>query len=474
MKRILAMTLALLFAFTSAALAENAITYEFSVSVDEAAAQQVLSPVLETLLQGDNSISVTNLISAFSRLMDGLGVRVTADLRDTFPFRCVMDVLFKNQSLLDLSVETTETEVLMTSTLIPDHALSVPLESANEATAVSDQELMRAAGAAALSLLDPTTAFVGGLNASETRGAFSGDAYEGGTSCITIELNDAAIADYLDSLMTDEVRELVTLFAEVMEINADRIFNAWANMNEEVRTANAYNYLIRLVQDDEHSLIGASLTVFRGSAQTATLSIGFDGQSVKIVFGSLYSTEANYWCEADVALDSTGDAMTVTCTAREYLGSTEMSYAAVRAHPLMKLPETSLSVNLTCADAGMNWQAVCKWTDAEKTLLPFDSVAITSTGSAGLNNGIPDGNVTIDLLLNDIRTMGMTASLTESDPLPGMQQGLTVCDMTSRSNEQLELQDEILTKLTNKLTVRMIKLLPLDVMMTIPNLINIP
>lgn len=474
MKRILALTLALLLAFSASALAESAVTYEFSVSVDEAAAQTTLTPVLEQLLQGEENINVRNLISAFGRLMDGLGMRLTVDVRDTLPVRFSADIVMKNQALMDLAFEATESEVLMTSTLIPEYALLSPIDSVDKDNVqISDEALMNAASAAFNSLIQPLMVFIGGLEPVETRGAFSGDAYEGGTVCTTFELNDADVADLLDSLMTDEVRELITLFAEAADTNPDRVFNAYASLNSKVREANAYSYLIRIIQDDTSAWRGLSVTVYSGSNQAATLSLGFNDGGLKLVYGMNYSAGANYWYSADLSCSTGEDAFGIVYASDEYLGSTSQSFAAVQASPLAELIATQLTAAVSRMDNGFAWQADCTWTDADMNILPFASVTLDIEGNADLTGVIPAADMTADLMLDDVRVVGMTTVLKQDDPLPAMQEGLIVCDVTSRSNDQLELQDEILTKLGNKLTVRMIKLLPLDVLMSVPNLLNV-
>lgn len=114
------------------------------------------------------------------------------------------------------------------------------------------------------------------LPSQQATGSFMGDAYEGGTLCVTRTLTDEDIATLVDSL------------AAVLKAHGladDTMLYSLAQENQAAAEANRYTYITKQVYNGENTLVGLSLAVLDGDSQVMTLSIDPTEEGRMLVLG---------------------------------------------------------------------------------------------------------------------------------------------------------------------------------------------
>jgi len=278
MRKWTALLLALLLAITPwIALAES---YEIKVSydLDGEALAPALTEVAQLMAQtlGEDvavdmlaGMDAEAMAKAVELLMDATsftiqyqpeGVRVVCSMRD--------------QYLCSVFVTWNETEIALSTNLLPDVKLTLPLAEATDML-VQFAEVDWAALGQELAVR--TAHWAASQPAVEDVGSFGGNAYAGGTRRLYYAITDADIADLLDSLLlgmesNDSLMGLLkTLFGEAQTAAAIRDFREY---NVYVRQESRYHYDFSLVYNKNNVLLGLSLNVLEAEELIASASLG--------------------------------------------------------------------------------------------------------------------------------------------------------------------------------------------------------
>lgn len=197
-------------------------------------------------------------------------------------------VYLADETLLELAnLVDDQGLVQMVSNLLPNHYIAYQLtdeENARlaEARNVMDntdwQAVLKELTAVAQSWWD-------GLPRQESKGNFIGDAYTGGTRCVSCSFDDAILAQLVDALS-----------AALQQYGVDDNFlaeylyqeNFWASVaaaNQEAAQANRYGYTVKHIYSEADALVGMSLIVLDGESQVMTASLGTNENGGKLVLG---------------------------------------------------------------------------------------------------------------------------------------------------------------------------------------------
>lgn len=283
MKKLLALLLALL--LPAVALAE-AGRIDVTLTVNEENAGRLFA---ESGIFAGNQ-NEEKLCASLAKLLNGLRVSLlTQENAGRF------ELAVGDTVLLDLSVMLGGEDFILTSDMLNGKGLAVPLSEMQ----LEDDAFIR--------LMERTDWFgllsgmgmaamqsVQGVEATRTRGSFSGDAYTGGVYCTTITFDDAQIAALLNALLTDDLRTLIMQLAEYWEFDGEALLTQMLARNDEVTQANEHHYVLRLVEGEDLEPVGLSFTALRGNEQLATLSLGIENDSLHMVVGFGLDSE-NYW-----------------------------------------------------------------------------------------------------------------------------------------------------------------------------------
>ncbi len=114
------------------------------------------------------------------------------------------------------------------------------------------------------------------LPSQQATGSFMGDAYEGGTLCVTRTFTDKDIAALVDSLAA---------VLKAQGLADDTLLGSLAQKNQAAAEENRYTYIARQVYNGENTLVGLSLVVMDGDSQVMTLSIDPTEEGRTLVLG---------------------------------------------------------------------------------------------------------------------------------------------------------------------------------------------
>lgn len=187
---------------------------------------------------------------------------------------------------------------MVLSNLLPEHYIAYQcsdeeLTRRNEAYEVAQRTDWQAAAG---ELTNAVQGWWNGLPVQQENGSFMGDAYTGGTLCVTRCFDDAGIAECVGSLA-----------AVLQNFGVDNVFlqaylgqkNLWDSVkqaNRNAAEANRYAYVVKEVYSPENTLIGLSLTVLDGESQVMTASLGLDKDAWKLVLGWGLNEKNYYLC----------------------------------------------------------------------------------------------------------------------------------------------------------------------------------
>lgn len=283
MKKILALLLALL--LPVAAFAE-ASTLEMSVTMDVENA----ASIFKSMGMFNGATNEEELCRLFAELVDGFRMRLlTQDDATRF------EMSFDETTLLDLSVLYGGENLIFTSDMMGGTGLSMPMALLNPEhdeflTLLADTDWEGLLGGMAMAVMQQIDA----VEITETRGSYSGAAYEGGVYAINVTLDDKVIAGLLNAMLTEEVRALIGKMAAYWDMDGESLLAQIDAVNAEAAADNAHRYIIRVVYDEAMNLIGLSVTVMQGEKQLCALSIGVDEAQLRIVAG-FGLDDVNYW-----------------------------------------------------------------------------------------------------------------------------------------------------------------------------------
>lgn len=451
MKRLLALLIALL--LPTAALAQASCT-EWLMTVDETLCAQIYAA--SGLFDEKQA---ERLSAALAKVMNGLGVRVITQDNGG-----ALEMVMAGKTVADFTALEQDDQLIITSTLAPGYAMTLPaqqLTAENDAleTLLAQVEWAQLVSGAADALMQTADC----IEVTTTRGSFSGDAYEGGVYCTAIRLDDSDVSALLSSLLTEDVRALVTALCQAMELDAESLLAEVDALNQRVAQENAYEYLIRLVSDETGRMIGVSAVVMHGTEQLATLSVGLGEQELRIVAGTGMGEE-NYWLDlVIVAGDSDEKAiLAVKGTVREFLGAKDQDFRMAAALAADFLASTVWTAKVSPYQNGVTWAFTQNTTYSGGETVE----RVTLTGMTIREDTMI---CTAKLALNNAEYMTLAFSRKPCEPVTADYSGLTLCDLSVDDQAQEALLEEIGEDLGMNLVLRLLEVLPLDVLTMLMN-----
>ena len=349
------------------------------------------------------------ILQIAQRIVNGFALEMT--MQDN---AAVVRVRMGGDELMDLSIHDQDGMSYMTTSLLPGYAL---VERASSSTSVTpDTDWAKLAD----SSQNAFRAWLSERAPVITYGAFSGAAYESGVRCFTWTFAQEEIAALLSNLLSGEVRVAVTPWLLSAGLNAGDTFSWIDNMLKSADDGE-YSYILRLVDDAAEEPVGVSLTVLREEAQIASVSIGA-GEVERIVIG-LGMQKENYWWEFTMNRTSRGNTTEYSGISREWAAPKEQSFAVVQAS---NQPKTQY-----------RWFFTSKQLDEANKL-----------------------NVAILPMTEDAEQRALLAVEVDLEPaeaITPIPDGLTVC-----ADTDTEKYDTLMNQFSAVLAARMIKLLPMD------------
>lgn len=451
MKRLLALLIALL--LPTAALAQASCT-EWLMTVDETLCAQIYAA--SGLFDEKQA---ERLSAALAKVMNGLGVRVITQDNGG-----ALEMVMAGKTVADFTALEQDDQLIITSTLAPGYAMTLPaqqLTAENDAleTLLAQVEWAQLVSGAADALMQTADC----IEVTTTRGSFSGDAYEGGVYCTAIRLDDSDVSALLSSLLTEDVRALVTALCQAMELDAESLLAEVDALNQRVAQENAYEYLIRLVSDETGRMIGVSAVVMHGTEQLATLSVGLGEQELRIVAGTGMGEE-NYWLDLVIVADDSDEKaiLAVKGTVREFLGAKDQDFRMAAALAADFLASTVWTAKVSSYQNGVTWAFTQNTTYSGGETVE----RVTLTGMT-----IREDTVicTAKLALNNAEYMTLAFSRKPCEPVTADYSGLTLCDLSVDDQAQEALLEEISEDLGMNLVLRLLEVLPLDVLTMLMN-----
>lgn len=451
MKKLLALLIALL--LPTAALAQASCT-EWMMTVDENLCARIYA---DSGLFDEKQAE--RLSAALAKVMNGLGVRVITQDNGG-----ALEMVMAGKTVADFTALEQDGQLIITSTLAPGYAMTLPtqlLAAEDDAleTFLAQVEWAQLAGDAADALVQTASC----MDVTTTRGSFSGDAYEGGVYCTTIRLDDSDVSALLSSVLTEDVRALVTALCQALELDAESLLAEVDALNQRVAQDNAYEYLIRLVSDESGRMIGVSAVVMHGPQQLATLSVGLGEQEMRIVFGTGMGEE-NYWLDLVIVADDTAENALIAArgTVREFLGAKDQDFRMAAALADDFLASTIWTANVSPYQNGMTWAFTQNTTYSGGETVE----RVTCNGMT-----IHEDTVicSVKLALNDAEYMTLSFSRKPCEPVTADCSGLTLCDLSVGDQAQEALLEEIGEDLGMNLVMRLLEVLPLDVLTMLMN-----
>lgn len=440
MKRLLALLLALL--LPGCAAAES---YELSVSI-EVNEESFASFAMPTV-QGDPALSnvdARTLIAEVVECLNGMSTQLIFK-EDAWQAK----VNLGTGELLDAAVYTQDERAFLTSSMMPGYALYDALESEASVPAV-DSDAVCAGMESALS------AWLGNLEPTVSYGTFDGDAYEGGAKCTTYSITDMDVAALVSALATEELRVLAAEFLTALGLDDAALLTQFDALNARVADEDAGLYILRIVTDEADAFVGASLTVVHGQAQVATLSLGAAENRIRLVVG-LGLRAQNYWWELDCSFNNLQSSTYISGNAREWVADKAESFSYVR-QTNAPLADYALRLNLSKAGSRYLWVGNISVSGIE-----YNEELCAVSGSC--NVGTKELDCTISLGAEQSAPLALKVRFGPADAIPPMDETLQLCSLSAP--EDVEKCQELLEKFAARIMARLIKLLPMDIIMTL-------
>ncbi len=444
MKRLVALLLALF--LPVCALAET-----FEVTMEVQTAQALFSALVDQSVQqpmrleGVSSESVAKLLQAL------LGnTKITAVTQEN---ASSVSITLNGNSFLDATTYMSDSESLMTSSLIPGYVLVEDAAPTSAAEAENEKKIAE----------DVQTAYEAWkktLPVETAHGVFSGDAYTGGTVCTTWTITDSDIAALMTAIMTPELREMIEQHADAETAGKDSILSAFDAANARVAEENKYTYTIRRVTDDDDQLIGFSATVFDQAAQVATFSLGKSEQSTRVVIG-LGLKQENYWAEC-VLTESQRDQTTfIKGEMREWTADKSESFAYVTE---ANAPAMSYLMNCIMTKSGQRelWDGhvyLGTKANAGKEMLSF---------SGSINKANQSFEAKCSLVEN--QQPMMTFSLSKKPAAEIMPPDASLVRCAETDPDQGELYEKVNQEFMFAITMRLMQIIPFDLLLKLDGL----
>ncbi len=451
MKKLLAILLALLLPICG--LAE---THTFSVSID---ADDIVFPQqMKRLLQNFLSMDDESLLlcsQIVQKVMDGFAVSMT-----TQEDALALDIQFAGQPLIDVTTYTKEAANYCVSSLMPGHAfvegLPQSAETMREAASIDWSAVAASAAAAASqwrSNIEPIT----------NTGLYEDDAYVVKGTCTTWIFGDQDIAALLTSLATKEVRDALTLVLEAMGEDAQNLLIQFDAKNASVADEDLYLYLLYITENEAGKIAGISLDIYGETATEllASISLGLEDK-LELVLG-LGLNGDNYWWQVRAEVQRHGDITAVNGVTREWLGDKGMAFKTV-TETYKPIYDAKWRCDVSASENQLSWKGELASNDETKRTL------LATEGNWSAETDTFEGRVCFGPL--DSAALTVKISYGPDQALPQLSDNLIACLATDPADEKL--YQELMDQIVNRFAARLLKLLPLDLVMTLDQQLSTP
>lgn len=450
MKKLLALLLAMLLP-----LSGFAETYVFSVSVE--ADEEAFVQLAKEALASDPSVAPADTESyakLIHQVLNGLG------LNAAFQENAMsLELLLGGGKLLDFAAYESQQEVNLTSTMLPGYALVSEMNDQGSSEQALLDDLAETDWAAICEgVMRGLQEWYAVIEPSVSRGAFDGDAFEGGTRCTTWMLSDMDIAALANALLTDEVREVLSVVMTALALDAEKMLAQFDELNDKVADEDRYLYLFRVVRDDADRLVGMSLTILQENDQVVTVSLGIKENEARLVAG-LGLNKQNYWWEFTASHQQEDDVTRLSGISREWVADKADGFSYVRAEmePAFNI---DWQCNVTKSGNGCTWDAIV--TSGETCIASSYGTTDLDKSSLEYQFGIGDAAAS---------PLTVKLSICPTDAIPSMADGLTRCSISDPADAKT--YDQLVKQLAASFLARLMKLLPMDMLMTM-NEVTLP
>lgn len=283
MKRLLCMVLVLMLLCGSAFAEENQAVITFSANETQ---------LIDLLTQMGAPGEVKLLAQGLEELLAKL--RLEFQWRDNASWG---GVWLADTTVVDMATfQDDEGLIQLTTSLMPEHYIAYQFTEAEMTRNRDAFSTMTSTNwlAVANELAEAAQAWWNELPGQESAGRFIGDAYDGGTRCVTRSFDDEDLACAVDRLSTILQQHGVDndFLTAYLGLN-----NLWESVQTANRTAaqnNRYHYTVKQVYDDNGDMRGLSFIVLEGENQLMTASLGMNESGWKLVLG-WGKNERNYY-----------------------------------------------------------------------------------------------------------------------------------------------------------------------------------
>lgn len=366
-------------------------------------------------------------------------------------------------SLFDMVVREIDTALYLTSSLIPGYALVEEMNGMhfpfqNKEGLAEDPTLQRNADSIEIAISN----LLVGIEPTTVHGAFRGDAFEDGTWCTTWMFSDKDIAAWLSAFMTDDVRSLLAQMMPALELNASDLLSKIDEINDRVADEDKYSYILRVVRDDADQFVGLSITVTEDVSQLATISFGMTDEGVRTVIG-LGMDVQNYWWEYTVQTSTREHLTFIKGSSREWVADKGESFTYVSK---TNAPVSIYTWNCNMTKSGQRylWDGTLYTGDATDV----SQIVCTYRGSVNLASSAFE--TSISMMKTSRTAFTLEISYKPVEPISAMDDEiLTQCFLNDPT--QTELYNELNSCFSMEMTSRILKLLPLEVIFTLDEML---
>lgn len=462
MKKLLSLALAVLLALAPAcSLAGNAVQIDFSYEYDAEALAPALQDVLDAaaLVIGSDAydllevMTIEQMAEAVALLMNN--TVFTAYVQpDCIRLECSM----QGKYVCDVLVAWNADEIALTSNLIPDVKLVIPLDAAKEAVSqLAQVDWAAVASDASTRIFRWATSMRGHASV----GSFAGDAYTDGVKRIEYKLTDMDFADLFESLLLgmESSDSLMTLLNSMF--GADGVDEAIRDFREysidAVRNSE-YNYTLSLVYDKNDALVGLSLNVMEDDELIATVSLGADAEGTQVVLvAGIPLGSGIVYVDAKAALGTEDGQESLSAVFSVYQSDRLISYQQAAADASVLIQRHTWDVTVA-QDGGKQVNTIVSTvtgmmdqrTETVQTIVQSPEFAFTQVSKIWLGGENPVAVVTTEAKPGD-----KTFSLPE---------GLTAVDLTRMNGSDSAALDAALEKGVKDVSVKLLQALPAQLM----------
>lgn len=448
MKKLLALLLALLLPGCAAA---ETYALSISVEVDDA----IFPWYAKQSLRGYSELSAEDLdtlATVAAKVLDGTGLDIAVQA-DAMSLRMNL----AGKELLSVKLHTTDDAVFLTSPMLSGYALKddqdAPGSATQTFTELFDGEKQLDVCASMQKAFD---SWMADITPATSSGVFNGDAYEGGTQCTTWILSDMDVAALTSALATVELRVLLNQLLTSLSLDAEDLFAQFDAANEQVADEDRFLYILRWVTDEAGEFVGASLTVLEEQSQVATVSIGLTQKNIKVVIG-LGLKEQNYWWEFTGKKSQLDNITYLSGDSREWIADKAESFSYVSA---TNAPVANYMLRGTLTKSGSRylWDGnICVGNEAY-----FDYVC-SSNGTYYPQTGAVECSICLGDAPYEPLRLNIRYGL--ADTIDMLDSSLEICSISDPADASL--YQELMDKFAASVMARMIKLLPMDLIMTL-------